>query len=47
VARAHQDDLCAALSETERTRLRELLEKIASQQELTPGVHPGYRKIGR
>ena len=47
VARQHQEDLCAALDETERARLRELLEKIAAQQKLTPGVHPGYRRMGR
>jgi len=47
VAREHQADLCAALDETERDRLRELLEKIATQQKLLPGVHPGYRKMGR
>ena len=45
VARQHQDDLCAGLGEAERTQLRELLLKIASQQQLRPGVHPGYRKI--
>jgi DNA-binding MarR family transcriptional regulator len=44
VARRHQDDLCAGLSSAEREQLRGLLEKIASQQELRPGVHPGYRK---
>ena len=44
VARQHQDDLCAALNDAERTQLRELLERIAAQQNLRPGVHPGYRK---
>jgi DNA-binding MarR family transcriptional regulator len=37
-------ELCAALSDDERTQLRELLGKIATQQQLRPGVHPGYRK---
>jgi DNA-binding MarR family transcriptional regulator len=43
VARQHQDALLAALSREERERLAELLTKIADEQGLTPGVHPGYR----
>jgi len=45
VARQHQEALCAALSPEERDTLAELLRKIADQQGLTPGVHPGYRWI--
>ena len=45
VAREHQQDLCASLSEAERGQLQELLEKIAAQQKLRPGVHPGYRRL--
>jgi DNA-binding MarR family transcriptional regulator len=47
VAREHQDALCVALDQTERAALASLLSKIATQQGLTPGVHPGYRNIGR
>jgi len=47
VAHQHQEALCAALSLEERDRLAELLRKIADQQGLTPGVHPGYRWIRR
>ncbi len=47
VAREHQEHLCAGLSDAERARLQELLEKIAEQQNLRPGVHPGYARIGR
>jgi DNA-binding MarR family transcriptional regulator len=47
VAQRHQEDLCAGLTSAEQARLRELLEKIAAEQELRPGVHPGYRKMGR
>jgi DNA-binding MarR family transcriptional regulator len=47
VAREHQEDLCAGLDEPERARLQQLLEKIVTQQALTPGVHPGYRRMGR
>jgi len=47
VAHQHQEALCAALSLEERDKLAELLRKIADQQGLTPGVHPGYRWIKR
>jgi DNA-binding MarR family transcriptional regulator len=40
---AHEREICAALSPDEHDRLKELLEAIAEQQGLTPGVHPGYR----
>jgi DNA-binding MarR family transcriptional regulator len=42
VARAHDADICAALSEKEHATLKALLTRIAAQQGLTPGVHPGY-----
>jgi DNA-binding MarR family transcriptional regulator len=44
VGMAHENDMCSALSATERTTLRELLQRVADQQGLTPGVHPGYRR---
>ena len=47
VARAHQEDLCASLSDDDRAHLQVLLEKIAAHQNLRPGVHPGYRKLGQ
>ena len=47
VAQQHQEALCAALTLEEREKLAELLRKIADQQSLTPGVHPGYRWIKR
>jgi DNA-binding MarR family transcriptional regulator len=46
IGREHQDALCAALDPSERARLTELLRRIAAQQQLTPGVHPGLRKLG-
>src|SRR6516165_4661943 len=46
VGREHQDALCAALDETERAQLTGLLARIAAEQGLTPGVHPGYRRLG-
>ena len=46
IGAAHEDDICAALSATERGQLAELLGRIADQQGLTPGVHPGYQQLG-
>jgi DNA-binding MarR family transcriptional regulator len=47
IAREHDDTICAALDIHERQQLNALLGRIAEQQGLTPGVHPGYRKLGR
>lgn len=44
VASAHEDDICSALDDSRRAELATLLGLIAAQQNLTPGVHPGYRK---
>lgn len=46
IGREHQDALCAALDESERAHLTDLLARIAVEQRLTPGVHPGFRKLG-
>jgi DNA-binding MarR family transcriptional regulator len=43
VAAAHEDDICSALSASERAVLNDLLSRIARQQGLVPGIHPGYR----
>jgi DNA-binding MarR family transcriptional regulator len=45
IARQHQNALCLSLTEGEREKLAELLQKIADEQGLTPGVHPGYRRL--
>jgi DNA-binding MarR family transcriptional regulator len=45
VARAHDDAVCAPLSESERELLWSLLSRIADDQGLTPGVHPGFATI--
>jgi DNA-binding MarR family transcriptional regulator len=47
VAREHQDALLATLSGEERGKLTELLHRIADAQGLTPGVHPGYQRLGK
>lgn len=44
-AREHEAALCAALSEREREQLARLLGRIADEQGLTRGVHPGYRSV--
>jgi DNA-binding MarR family transcriptional regulator len=43
-AMAHEQAMTAALTEDERATLRELLAKIADEQGLSPGVHPGYAR---
>ena len=40
LTRAHQDHICASLTATERRELTRLLQKIAAEQGLQPGVHP-------
>ena len=42
VAREHQQSLLAALSEEEQTALAGLLQRVADEQGLTRGVHPGF-----
>jgi DNA-binding MarR family transcriptional regulator len=44
VARANDEALCAALTAKERGQLVELLARIAEEQGLIPGVHPGLRR---
>jgi DNA-binding MarR family transcriptional regulator len=46
IARQHQQALCSGLTNEERDKLAELLQKIADTQGLTPGVHPGYQRLG-
>jgi DNA-binding MarR family transcriptional regulator len=45
VSKAHDEALCVALSADERAQLVGLLERIADEQQLTPGVHPGFRQL--
>jgi hypothetical protein len=35
------------LDSDERSSLSALLQKIAGEQGLTPGIHPGYRGLGK
>jgi|SRR5882724_7322567 len=45
IAREHQQALCAALNPEEQETLKGLLARISEQQGLTPGVHPGFRRL--
>jgi DNA-binding MarR family transcriptional regulator len=47
IAREHQQALLEALSEEEQRTLCVLLQRVAEQQGLIKGVHPGFGKIGR
>ena len=46
IARAHDDAVCASLRTSERELLATLLSRIADEQKLTSGVHPGFAQIG-
>jgi DNA-binding MarR family transcriptional regulator len=45
IGRQHQDAICAALSESERTMLCDFLARIAAEQGLAPGIHPGFKTM--
>jgi DNA-binding MarR family transcriptional regulator len=47
VAREHQDVLLSSLSKEDRDMLATLLLKVADQQGLVRGVHPGYQRMGK
>jgi DNA-binding MarR family transcriptional regulator len=47
VAMEHQDALLSGLTGAERDELAALLLRIADQQGLVRGVHPGYQRLGR
>ncbi len=47
IAREHEAALCAGVGEEERRQLVGMLRRIADQQGLMPGVHPGYRRMGK
>ena len=46
VIRQHREALCASLNASERETLASLLSRIAEEQQLRPGIHPGYRRLG-
>ncbi|MGI8678083.1 MAG: MarR family winged helix-turn-helix transcriptional regulator [Jatrophihabitans sp.] len=46
IAGQHDNLLLAALDQTEREQLHDLLTRVVTQQGLARGVHPGYRNLG-
>ncbi len=47
VARQHEHAITATLDDDERAHLLTLLRRLAEEQNLRPGVHPGFRRLGR
>ena len=47
VAVEHEAEITAGLNPAERAELTGLLRRVADQQGLMPGVHPGYRTVRR
>src|SRR5262245_15409259 len=45
LTRELEKDLCSSLNDTERRTLTSLLGRIVAQQNITPAVHPAYRKL--
>jgi hypothetical protein len=45
LAREHDEEICAGLNASEREQLMALLTRLAAQLGLSPGVHPGYRRL--
>jgi len=45
ISRDHQKELLASLSQEEQKTLRELLQRVADEQGLTRGVHPGFSRL--
>jgi DNA-binding MarR family transcriptional regulator len=46
IAAAHENELCRALDGKEKSQMAALCRKIAEQQGLSAGVHPGYKHLG-
>jgi DNA-binding MarR family transcriptional regulator len=47
LVRRHERALTAGLTAEQRRTLGDLLATLARQQGLSPGVHPGFRSLGR
>ena len=45
IGKQHDAEITRALTAAERAQLLELLTKIADDQGMTPGVHPGYKTL--
>jgi DNA-binding MarR family transcriptional regulator len=44
-AAAHEEQICVALTPSEHQELTGMLRRLAQQQGLSPGIHPGYRSM--
>ena len=47
IGKAHEDEIVEGLTASQRTSLLESLQVLAARRGLVPGVHPGFRKLGR
>ena len=45
VAREHEEALLSSLTVEQREQLASLLRRVADQQGLQPGVHPGFARL--
>ncbi|HWC36182.1 MAG TPA: MarR family winged helix-turn-helix transcriptional regulator [Mycobacteriales bacterium] len=45
IGQDHEAALLQSLSSAERQQLHQLLERLAVNQDIAPGVHPGYRTM--
>ena len=45
IAREHQEALLSALTVDERAHLQALLQRVAAEQGLSHGVHPGFQRL--
>lgn len=45
VGREHDEAILRSLDVEDRARLRTLLLRVVEDRGLTPGVHPGYRRL--
>src|SRR5262245_46141816 len=45
LTRELEHDLCSTLSDAERENLTGLLARIVAEQNITPAVHPAYRRL--
>jgi DNA-binding MarR family transcriptional regulator len=47
VGQEHERDICGSLTDSEHDELVRILQRLASEQGLIDGVHPGYRSFNK
>lgn len=47
IGREHNNAICGTLNAEEREQLAQLLQRIAEEQGLIRGIHPGYSQLGK